>query len=165
MSSQTETEKQIAEIIKRHTADLIEDSTKATFENITIQTFIRDSKKKVMVVKLPGDILPKAQRKYESIKRDIKQKFPDYFMLLVENMDFEKQLSWNNTKKVFFGACFPFQVNGIKTDVKSYDEELVNVLVEKKCTYNEDEFKMIETALNGLLRINVSVGVNHHSLN
>ncbi|EOB11409.1 40S ribosomal protein S7 [Nosema bombycis CQ1] len=163
MKSQTETEKQIAEIIKKHTSDLIEEGT--SFENITIQTFIRDSNQKVMVVKMDKEILPKAQRKYESIMRSIKQKFQDYFVVLVENIDFEKEMSWNNKKKVFVGACFPFQVNGIRTDVKGVDEEVVNVLVEKKCTYNENEFKMIETAINGLLGVNVVVGINHHSLN
>ncbi|KAF9762974.1 40S ribosomal protein S7 [Nosema granulosis] len=165
MSTQTETEKQISGIIKKHIADLIEEKDNASFDNIFVQMFIRDSKKKVMVVKVPVEILSKTQRKYESVTRAIKQKFQDYFVIFVEKIDFEKNPTWNNTKKIFFGACFPFQVNGIRTDVKSPEEEIVNVLVEKKCTYSEEEFRMIETAINGITGVNVVVGVNHHTLN
>lgn len=161
MSSQTETEKQISDIIKKHVTDIQEKH----FEEINIQTFIRDNKRKVMAVKVPIEILSKTQINYGTILKSIKQKFQDYYIIIVENINKEGQVLWNDAKKVFKGACYPFIINGIRTDVVTPEEEVVNVLLEKKCTFTEDEFRMIETAIAGLVGRNVIVEVNQHTLN
>nr|6RM3_SH0 Chain SH0, eS7 [Vairimorpha necatrix] len=161
MSAQTETEKQISEIIKKFVTDIDEKK----LQEINIQTFIRDNKRKVMTVKVPVEIISKSQINFGSIIKNIKQKFQDYYIILVENIKNEEKTSWNDCKKIFKGACYPFNINGIRTDVISPEEEIVNVLLEKKCTFNEDEFKMIETAIKGLVGMNVVVSTNFHSLN
>ncbi|EEQ82813.1 hypothetical protein NCER_100419 [Vairimorpha ceranae BRL01] len=161
MSAQTETEKQISDIIKKYISD-VEDSK---FENINIQTFIRDNKRKVMTVKVPAEILAKAQINFGNILKSIKQKFQDYYVIMVENIKKEGEISWNDAKKIFKGACYPFIINGIRNDVITPEEEIVNVLLEKKCTFSDDEFRMIETAITGLVGRKVAVSINFHTLN
>lgn len=161
MSNQTETEKQISEIIKKIVPDLSMD----TYSQINIQTFIRDNKRKCMAVKVPKEILNKAQAKYGSIIKMIRQRFEDYYIIMVENIKKDYPYSWDEAKKIFKGACYPYVINGIRTDVISPEEEIINVLLDKKCTFSIDEFRMIEAAIAGLVGKKVNVTVNHHTLN
>lgn len=161
MSNQTETEKQISEIIKK----MIPDLNSNIYSQINIQTFIRDNKRKCMAVKVPKEILDRTQLKYGSIIKMIRQRFEDYYIIMVENIKKELPCSWDEAKKIFKGACYPYAINGIRTDVINSEEEIVNVLLDKKCNFSVDEFKMIEAAITGLVGKKVNVTVNHHTLN
>lgn len=166
MSTQTEAETSVAEIVRKYTRDCQLDAQ--LYGRISIQTIICENEKKVMAVKLPRAVLHAAQQNYSSIIKAAKQQFHDYLIVFVRNFDVEeggatklqeRETSW------LANVCFPFLLTGLRTDVRGVDDSVVNVLLEKRASFSKAEMEMLGSALGKMLGRNYAVGVNHHTKN
>lgn len=164
---QTEAEVNVSETIKKYIKDT--SVGPELFKKISIQTIICNNGKKVLAVKLHKDILCVTQLNYNVIVKAIKQKFSDYFVIFIRNFDIEP-----TSKNVHFeekednwlaNACFPFLLTGLRTDVRSVDDSVTNVLLEKRTSFTNMEMEILGIALSELLGRNYVVGVNHHTKN
>lgn len=169
MGDQTEAEISISKIIKKSIRGAVDPEL---FEKVAIQIVICDRDRKVMAVKLPKDLLDATQMNYSNVMKAARQQFHDYFIIFIRNFEaetsnggvikrpfVEKEANW------LANVCFPFLLTGLRTDVRSVNESVVNVLLEKRASFNRNEMEMIGAALGGLLGRNYVVSVNHHTRN
>lgn len=169
MSTQTEAEVNISEIIRKHAKDISVPSE--MFSRIAIQIVICDSGEKVMAVKVPKSILSGVQMNYANIIKAAKQQFHDYYIIFIRNFEIEAQEDGNGVTKSMIerawlaNACFPFLLTGIRTDVRGVNDVVINVLLERRTSFSRSEMDVIGAGLNGLLGKNYIVDVNHHTKN
>ncbi|AFM99340.1 hypothetical protein KMI_12g18640 [Encephalitozoon hellem] len=169
MSTQTEAEVNISEIIRKHAKDISAPSE--MFGKIAIQIIICDNGEKVMAVKVPKSILPGVQMNYTNIMKAAKQQFHDYYIIFIRNFEIEshedgRPASRSTIEKTWLAnACFPFLLTGTRTDVRGVNDMVVNVLLERRTSFSRSEMDAIGAGLNGLLGKNYIVDVNHHTKN
>ncbi|ADM12565.2 uncharacterized protein Eint_110650 [Encephalitozoon intestinalis ATCC 50506] len=170
MSTQTEAEANISEIIKKYTKDI--SVRPELFGKIAIQIIICDGGEKVMVVKVPKSILHGVQMNYSNIIKAAKQQFHDYYIIFIRNFEIESDVPEGAhckpkeiEKEWLANACFPFLLTGTRTDVRGVDDMVVNVLLERRTSFSRAEMDTIGAGLNKLLGKNYIVDVNHHTKN
>jgi hypothetical protein len=167
MSQQTEAEANISDIIRKN----IKDSKirPRQFEKVTIQTFVGDDGRKAMLVKLPKDLLMATQLSYAGVIKAAKQQFSDYYIMFARDFELDGRNEAPTTPQeryriMLCNLCFPFLPTGTRTDCTP-GREVVNVLLEKRCSLKPSEMEMIASTLKGLYRKDYAVAVNQHTRN
>jgi hypothetical protein len=165
---QTETEKRISDLIKTVYLGEISKSPQAEkikkqLSETVIQIFQQEDKKKIMVVKVPLDVLTVVRSSQSRFTSKVRSIFPDYFVLLIRKKNIvclSKRMRWN--KKVdssdmkrhvheqwISDLCYPSLVECRMTEVKR-GSRIEKAMVDRRSELTEDEFKLREFAFKGL---------------
>lgn len=167
MSTQTEAEMSISEIVRKHMKGA--SVAPEQFGKISIQILICDGGEKVMAVKVPKEILHGVQMDYANIMKAAKQQFHDYFIVFIRNFEADSRGPKPSHEEVertwMANACFPFLLTGIRTDVRGVDDTVVNVLLERRASFSRAEMDTIGVVLGGLLGKRYVVDANQHTRN
>lgn len=164
MAEQTEHEKKVAQEIKRLYSQRIKDHLQEKVKEIRMQMIDRDQGKKILLIKLPEEILEVVHEKYAKLTDRMKVLYPDFYVLTIRDTQvvsilprkrFYHKIESKNMKKHvqenwIKDLCYPALVEMRKTDVFNGEERIESALVSSNSDHTESDFSAMEHAFKAL---------------
>lgn len=161
MSEQTEHEKKVAQEIKNLYAQDITKDHEGALKDVRIQMIDRERSKKILLIRLPEDILAIVHEKYSKLSSKLKSLYPDFYILTIRNTAagsvdkteekaVTKHMKANDHESWVRDLCYPALVEMRKTDVFNGSERIESALVSTNTDYAEDDFSAMEDAFKAL---------------
>ena len=164
MPEQTENEKKVAqEIRKLHELGGVE-GLDEKLADITIQSVNRDQGKKILLVKIPEELLAIVREDNLKLRNRLHAMYPDFYVLTIRNTKiagvslrrrFCFKVESKNMKRHVHESwikdlCYPALVEMRKTDVFNGTERIESALVSNNSDYGDDDFSAMECAFKAL---------------
>lgn len=164
MSEQTEHEKKVAQEIKKLYSQDISSELCDKLKDIRIQTIDREQGKKILLIRVPEEVLEVVHTGYSKLSGKLKALYPDFHTLVIRNTpivnvssikDNVYRIDSKNTKRHVHenwirDLCYPALVEMRKTDVFNGNERIESALVSSSSSYNDDDFAAMECAFKTL---------------
>lgn len=164
MSSQTESEKKIAEILRNTFTEKITEDLKEDLENVRIQTIDRDSDKKILLIKMSEGLLAVIRSDFTTFNGMVKSTYPDFHALVIRDTKiisvpigkrFHYEIESKNMKAHVHESwikdlCYPALVEMRKTDIFNGVEKIESALVSDNCSFTDEDFFAMEFAFKSL---------------
>ena len=154
----------MAQEVKKLYSQGITDSLEDKLQDIRIQMIDKDQGKKILLIKLPEEILEIVHEKYTKLMDRMKTLYPDFHTLAIRNTQimsvlprkrFYNKIESKNMKRHVHESwikdlCYPALVEMRKTDVFNGCERIESALVSSTCDHTENDFSSMEYAFKVL---------------
>ncbi|EPR79708.1 40S ribosomal protein S7 [Spraguea lophii 42_110] len=163
--SQSQSEMQVAEVIKKVCGSVIKDSLQSALKTLRIKLISDSDGSNIMVITLPLPLLDAIQQYFSEIQNKLQKQFSEFQIFFIReavynpNNTLNKKLQENWLKDL----CFPSVVNQRMTVVKeggNIKEE--KVFVERKSEFTEEEFYSMKLVFKELTGRDVEYGLRYY---
>ncbi|KAL0265612.1 UNVERIFIED_CONTAM: hypothetical protein PYX00_011325 [Menopon gallinae] len=164
MSEQTEHEKKVAQEIRKLYSQDMSGELGVKLRDIRIQTIDRDQGKKILLIRVPEEVLEVVHAGHSKLSGKLRALYPDFHTLVIRNTPIVDvastkgrayRIDSKNMKRHVHEAwirdlCYPALVEMRKTDVFNGSERIESALVSSNSNYSEDDFSAMECAFKTL---------------
>lgn len=158
MPEQTEHEKKVAQEIEKLYSKDISNGLGDKLKDIRIQTIDRDQGRKILLIKVPEEILEIVHMSHSKLSSKLRTLYPDFHTLVIRNtpilgVSSEKGSGYkvdsrNMRRHVHENwikdLCYPALVEMRKADVFNGSERIESALVSSNSSYNDEDFAAME---------------------